>query len=312
MAVDDDVEIVAAHLAALQRLGEIGDQVVGVFQTHRNAQHAGVDALGLALLFRKVGVGLHGGVGDQGFGAAQAFGEHGHLHACEHVARRFGRVGAEGDHAAEAGALAQAEVVAGVVGQAGIVHVSHVRGRAQPAGQGERVALVALHAQGQGLQAARDQPGVEARKGGAGGHRKIAQLFRKVGPRAHQKAGEHVVVAVEVLGAAVHDHVGAKLQGVLEVGREEGVVLREQGARLVGLCGEGGDVGHGHRGIGRGFHEQAGRPACECGTRGVEVGRIDGVDRVAVLARHGIEQADRAAVKIPGGHDAVAGSEQLE
>src|SRR6185437_16243788 len=68
----------------------------------------------------------------------------------------------EGDHGAEtSGELALGVGVVGVVGEAGIVDALDAGMGAEPSGELGGVGALALHAQGQGLEAAEDKPGFE-------------------------------------------------------------------------------------------------------------------------------------------------------
>ena len=69
-----------------------------------------------------------------------------------------------GDHGAEARGLALLDLVPGVVGQARVEHARHLGVAGQEVGDRAARCLVALHAHGEGLDAAQDQEGVEGRQ----------------------------------------------------------------------------------------------------------------------------------------------------
>jgi hypothetical protein len=49
-------------------------------------------------------------------------------------------------------------------------------------------------------------------------------------------------VTIDVFGDAVDDDIGAKVKGVLDIGRQEGVVDDDEDTVLVSLCDDGTDV----------------------------------------------------------------------
>ncbi len=107
----------------------------------------------------------------------------------------------------------------------------------QEAGHRHGVVVVALHAQGQCLDAPQDEPGVE----GADDPAQIAQhaltgAFDKGGgPGDGPRDG--VAVSAEVLGRAVQDDVGAEREGELVDRRGEGVVHEDEGRLQSPLSG---------------------------------------------------------------------------
>src|SRR5690606_34512644 len=128
-----------------------------------------------------------------------------------------------------------------------------------------------------------------------------------LGAARDHRAADEVAVAAEVLCGAVHDKIGAELEGLLQVGRGEGVVHGDQAAGAVALGGDGRDVGQveqrvcgrlepdelraGHSGEGGGIG--GGRVV-----RGV--GHLQTPAAVDLLA-----QAVGAPAKVPPGDDSV-------
>lgn len=104
------------------------DQIVGVFDAHRQPQQAVGDAGGAARFCCHGGVRHGGRVGDQTLHAAQRFGEGKILQAIDerfdlrHVPIEF-----EAEHSSESLLLSRRQGVAGMVGKAGVVHLAHGR-----------------------------------------------------------------------------------------------------------------------------------------------------------------------------------------
>src|SRR5215213_3836388 len=102
-----------------------------------------------------------------------------------------------------------------------------------------RVLALTVHAQGQRLQAAMCEPGLERTEHATD---ELAELFycccvRRTGDH---RAGREVPMPRQVLGRAVDDYVRAELQGPLEIWCAEGVVHDQGGPRGAGsseICG---------------------------------------------------------------------------
>ena len=108
------------------------------------------------------------------------------------------------------------------------------------------------------------------------------------------------------------DEVGAELERLLQVGRGEGVVDREQRAGLVGCLRRGGDVDHAEQGVrGRLDPDEADVVVEIVGKARVELLGRDVAEAVALglvdLGGHAVD----AAVDVPDQHDAVARIEQV-
>lgn len=70
----------------------------------------------------------------------------------------------------------------------------------------------------------------------------------------HREACDHIAVAVEILGRAVHDSIRAQLQRLHQQRRAEGVVHDDEAVRIlrVRVVRYGGDVRDFHAGVGAG------------------------------------------------------------
>ena len=198
-----------------------------------------------------------------------------------------------------------------MVGKARVEHVAHLRLLLEPRRKRQGVLLVALHAHGQRLDATAHEPGRERVKPRADRLDEVTQPLGDLGHGRDEQARDDVVVAGEVLGGAVDHHVGAKRDGVHEEGREEGVVHHEQGARAVGQLGQGADVGDRHERVGGTLHEERLGARLESGRDRVEVRRVNAVDLHAVFGTYRVEQANRATIEVPRGHEPVARREEL-
>ena len=222
------------------------------------------------------------------------------------------RVALERDHRAEARGLPAGELVVGVVGVAHVEHVGHVGVGLERLADAQGVALLLAQAHAQRLEAAQHEPGVEGVELVALAHRRVEEGLQQGAVAQHQKAAQHVVVAAQVLGAAVNHQVGAQLQGLLEVHGEEGVVHGQVGAAGVRRLGQRGDVGHLHGGVRGRLQEHEPGVGLEGGLHHGGVGEVHVVELDAVMRVDAAEQAVRAAVEVVAHEHVVAGAQHLE
>ena len=172
------------------------------------------------------------------------------------------------------------------------------------------VGVVALHADGQRLGAAQHQPRVHRPQDAALGVLHELQPLGVVVAHAHDDAAHAVAVAVQELGGAVQDEVGAELDRPLRVGARERVVHHHGDAAVVCALRNGGQVGDAEHRVRRRLHEQHLGVGLEGGGGGVEVRRIDIAEVEPALAQHPLEEPVGAAVGVVGHHHVVAGLQQ--
>ena len=164
---------------------------------------------------------------DQALDAAQRFGECEELGAFEEAARVFEvALELDRDHPTEAMRhLPLRQRVLRMRGEAGVVHARDLGMRFEPLRQLKSILAVALHPQGQGLHAAQREVAVEGPQHRADGVlQKGDALGECLAGTRDEQAVDHVRVAADVLGAAVHHAREAMFQRPLEIGRGKGVV----------------------------------------------------------------------------------------
>jgi hypothetical protein len=176
----------------------------------------------------------------------------------EHVGRLEPAGELEGEDPAEAAHLTGRQRMLRVGRQARIVDAGHGRMAAERLRQRLAVGVVPGHPQGQGTQAAQQQPRVERAEHGAGEQGGIPDPVQDR-RRPGQHPGRHVGVAVEVLGRAVPDQVDAEVRRPLVDRRGEGVVGEGQHVVRAGQLRDGAQVGDLQQRIARRLHQdQAG------------------------------------------------------
>ena len=233
---------------------------------------------------RDAGVGHRPGVLDQRLDAAERLPEGEHLGALADGEGLLEPAGdAERDHPAEALHLAGGDLVAGVGREAGVDHLGDPRVAVEELHDPLRVVAVAVHAYAERLEAAVRQEGVERSGDRAHGVLVEADLLGELEVAHDDRSPDDVAVPADVLGRRVHDHVGAERERLLEVGRGEGVVDDEQGARVVRDGGQRLDVADGEHRVGGRLDPH------QLGAAGLD-GRGDGV---------GVGHRRRAVVECP-------------
>ena len=130
----------------------------------------------------------------------------------------------ERDHAAEAAHLPFGQFVMRVIGQPGVVHLRDLRMAGQERRERHAVLVVPLHPDRQRLGAAQNQPGVHRAEDRAFGILHEPQPLDVIVAYRHRHAADAVAVAVEKLGGAMDDDVGAEFDGALNVRAGERVV----------------------------------------------------------------------------------------
>ena len=120
------------------------------------------------------------------------------------------------------------------------------------------VAVVLLHAHGQSLYAAQNQPALKRRQEWPPRILKKSKLLRLLGLRAHHHSSESVAVAIEKFRGGVDDHIRAEFDGTLKIRRHESVVDDDLNTVPVAQIADGAKVAKFHQRIGGRLQKQAG------------------------------------------------------
>src|SRR5215213_86467 len=217
----------------------------------------------------------------------------------------------ERDHPRKPAHLLFRQLVLGMVRQAWVVHGLDLGMVLQELGDGEGVLLVLAHANGEGLEAAEYDPGVERAWYGAGGVLVELDPLLELLVRGRDSPADDVRMAAHVLGRRVDHDVSAESERVLEIRRGEGVVHRDEGAPLVRHFRELRYVGEGEHRVGRGLDPEQPRLGPERffdggSIRGIRVGEV----KPAGARKDLIEEAIGAAVEVVSGDDVVPRREE--
>ena len=193
---------------------------------------------------------------DERLAVAKADGQRAQMHVVEHFFGFLKAAHLEGDNAAEPRHLAGGHGVIGMVLQTGIEHLLHILGAGEEVHHLLRVGADGVHMHLECLETAQDQKRLlrtehRARDALETDH---ADLVHDLLAR-HRETCDHIAVAVEILGRAVHDNIRAQLQRLHQQRRGEGVVHDDDAVRI--LCmrvvRDGGDVRDFHAGVGNGL-----------------------------------------------------------
>ena len=190
--------------------------------------------------------------------------------------------------------------------KSGIKDAAHLRVLREKAGDRAAVGVVLAHADGERLDAAQDEPGLERREDATGALLHEAKLLGEVGARRDEDSAKAVGMAVEELGGRVHDNIGAQLDGPLKVGRHEGVVDAHGDAVLVADIRDGANIGEHHQRVGGRFDVDEPGSGAEGIADVVGVRGVDEAELNAVMRDDLGEQARGATVDVMPADDMVA------
>src|SRR6185295_7533376 len=143
--------------------------------------------------------------------------------------------------------------------EAGVDHACDLRMLLEKGRDVHRVAAVALHPDGECLDAAQGEEGVERTRYAADGVLEEGKLLLVSGIPQYGGAADDVRVAVQVLGGRVHHDVEAELEGPLYPGRSEGVVAHGNDAALARHRRDGFQVDQLEQRVGRALDPQHAR-----------------------------------------------------
>src|SRR5258708_38690096 len=109
----------------------------------------------------------HRGKRNQSFDAAETLRERAELDVIEEAARGIERAQVEGEHAARTFLLASSDFMMWMRGQAGVEDLADFGMRVEMARHGDAVGVVLQHANGERLDAARNEEAIHRRKSGS-------------------------------------------------------------------------------------------------------------------------------------------------
>ena len=141
-----------------------------------------------------------------------------------------------------------------------------------------------FHARGERLDSAQHQPALERRENRSRCFLQEGQLFGLLRLGANNDAAQSIAVAVQEFRGRVDHHVRTQRDGLLEIGRHEGVVNYDFHFSAVANVADGGNVAQSHQRIRRrlDIHQPrvlANRALDVPGLRGVDVGELDSESR---------------------------------
>ena len=182
----------------------------------------------------------------------------------------------------------------------------------QRLGDQARILIVALHADVQGLQPAQHEEGIERARHRAHCVLQEGELLVQVVAAQHERSGDHVAVAVQVLGHRVRDDVDAELQRPLEVRSREGVVADGDHVALAGDVSQRGKVADLQHRIGGRLHPEQLRVRPEGALHRAGVGHVDVGLFDSEPLEHLVGEPEGSAVEIVAEHDVIARGEQMQ
>ena len=284
-----------------------------MLDAHGEPHQAILQAGGAPGLGRDRGVGHRGRRLHQGLHPPEGLGqgEHPRPHG-ERLAGGDAAGQLEAHHAAGRAHLAAAELVLGVARQARIVHPLDLGRGLQVSRDRGCIGAVPVHAHGQGLDAAQHEEAVHGPGRPAHGVLVERELLADRGVPRDQGTADHVGVTAQVLGQGVQDDVGPEGEGLLQVGRREGVVHHAERPGAVGELGRRADVRQAQQGVARGLEVHVARALGEGPLDLGQVGRVDEREADPVALEHAREEAPGPAVEVVARHHVVPRLEPVE
>ena len=197
-----------------------------------------------------------------------------------------------------------------VAGQPGVMHPAHGGMVLQPLRQGQRLVRLGAHAQVQGFQALEHHPSVERRQRHTAAFEHRQKLLDDHGLAGAQGTRHDAALAVQVLGARVHDDVSPEQHRALQRRRGKAVVQRQQGAGVVGNIGQSLDVTHLGERVGGCLGKQQPGVAAHRGLPGGSVGLRHKGGFHAKAGQVGANEPDGGAKHRARAHDVITRLEQ--
>ena len=252
-----------------------------------------------------------GGMLDQALDAAEALGERPHRCTGDELDRFLLGLNEERDHPAEIAHLTRGDLVPGMLGEPGPEHLRDARVPGEELDHASGVLAVTVHAKGERLETAENEPRVERPWHGT---ERLLEEAQPLGDRRVVRRGKpahDVRVAAEVLGRRVEDDVRSEVERGLEIGRRERVVDDEQCPRGPRCGGDGREVHDVEQRVRRGLDPHEPRVREVRRRIGRELLRRRVREAVALGLVHLREHPVRAAVNVVDADDMVARVEQV-
>jgi hypothetical protein len=145
---------------------------------------------------------------DQRLDASEALAERAQAHFRQHGARGVERPQIERDERPEAAHLLFRELVLGMVGQARVEGLPNLRVGSEEAGDLPAIGLVPLHADGERLDPAQDEPGIHGRKNCARAVLNETEPIDQLEALRDDDSADGIGMAVQELRGRVHHQVG--------------------------------------------------------------------------------------------------------
>src|ERR1035438_1191723 len=207
-----------------QRLIQIAENIVDVLDADRNANQSIGDA-DFAASLRANRCMRHGcGMRNQGFDSAQRLGQRAHHHIPVHFIGFGERSGFKGDHRTETGHLPFRQLVLRMIPQSRIKNLLHLLVSGQVIRDLAAIEVMLPHAHRESLNAAQNQKTLKRRHNRARSLLQKCKFFGLLCLGAYHRSTQAVAVPIEKLGSGMHNHVSAKFDWPLEVGRHKSIV----------------------------------------------------------------------------------------
>src|SRR5688500_12207403 len=196
----------------------------------------------------------------------------------------------------------------------GVDDPRHLRMLLEPRGDVHRVAAMAFHAHGEGLDAAQGEEGIERARHAAHRILQEGQALAQLGLLSkYRRAADDVRVAVEILRRGMHHDVEAVLERALDPRRSEGVIAYRDQLVLARHGGNGLEINDLEERVGRGLDPDHAAVGFDRFFERTGFGQVNEARaQIGGTLTHALQDAVAAAVEIVHRHDMGARVEELE
>jgi hypothetical protein len=229
----------------LEGLEDVVGEILSVLNTAADANKVVEDTNSLTLISRNTGVSHAAGNLDQTLDSTETLGESEDLgHLAEALSSGVAALDAEREHTTTkaVAVLLLSDVSVRVGVKARVVDSNDQRRGLESSSHGIGVAAGLTSSQMQSLETTVSKPRVKGRRNSANGVLEEAETGLELVAVESSNTHDYIAVTVDVLGDTVNDDIGAEVEGVLDVGREESVVNNDENTMLVGLRNDSSDI----------------------------------------------------------------------
>ncbi len=297
---------------ATERLFEVGDQVLDVFNTDGEANKALGDARCLALVLGDRAVRHGSGMLDEGTDTPEADGERDQAYRLDELASCLSSsFHLEGDHSPEAAHLPPSQIVLRMGGEARIEDARDLRVPLEKFRDPLRIGVLSLQTEAEGLHPANKEPRFEGTERRTEDLRLLPTPLDE-GRGADDHPSRQIVMPAEILRRAVNDSVNTERQRALIVRRRERVIGDGEKAMFASDTGDSFQIGQIQARVRRRLHIEKLCVRSDGAAEVLRIGRGDECDLDAPSREYRVEKLQCRRVERASGYNMIAALDASE